>query len=83
MTELAALVEVLRQGGVVACPTETWLGLLADAHSEVDEVDIKETEDALLFSAVSLARNEEENQIERFSRASNSQWSMLVLLEPI
>jgi L-threonylcarbamoyladenylate synthase len=34
MTELAALVEVLRQGGVVACPTETWLGLLADAHSE-------------------------------------------------
>jgi len=34
MTELAALVEVLRQGGVVACPTETWLGLLADAHNE-------------------------------------------------
>ena len=34
MTELAAFVEVLRQGGVVACPTETWLGLLADAHNE-------------------------------------------------
>jgi len=34
MTDLAALVEVLRQGGVVACPTETWLGLLADARSE-------------------------------------------------
>ena len=34
MTELAALLEVLRQGGVVACPTETWLGLLADAHNE-------------------------------------------------
>lgn len=25
-------VSVLRRGGVVACPTETWLGLLADAH---------------------------------------------------
>ena len=34
MTDLAALVQVLRQGGVVACPTETWLGLLADARSE-------------------------------------------------
>ncbi|MBW2214825.1 MAG: threonylcarbamoyl-AMP synthase [Deltaproteobacteria bacterium] len=34
MTDLAAVVEVLRQGGVVACPTETWLGLLADARSE-------------------------------------------------
>ena len=55
----------------------------SDVYSEVDEVDMNEMEDALLFSAVSLARNEEENQIERFSRASNSQWSMLVLLEPI
>jgi L-threonylcarbamoyladenylate synthase len=34
MTDLAALVRVLGQGGVVACPTETWLGLLADARSE-------------------------------------------------
>jgi L-threonylcarbamoyladenylate synthase len=34
MTDLAALVRVLEQGGVVACPTETWLGLLADARSE-------------------------------------------------
>ena len=34
MTDLAALVEVLELGGVVACPTETWLGLLADARNE-------------------------------------------------
>jgi L-threonylcarbamoyladenylate synthase len=34
MTDLAALVKVLEQGGVVACPTETWLGLLADARNE-------------------------------------------------
>ena len=31
MADLTALVKVLGQGGVVACPTETWLGLLADA----------------------------------------------------
>lgn len=29
--ELARYVEVLRRGGVVACPTETFVGLLADA----------------------------------------------------
>ena len=34
MDELSALVEVLNRGGVVACPTETWLGLLADARDE-------------------------------------------------
>ena len=34
MDDLTALVKVLEQGGVVACPTETWLGLLADAHDE-------------------------------------------------
>lgn len=34
MDDLAALVQVLRHGGVVACPTETWLGLLADARDE-------------------------------------------------
>jgi L-threonylcarbamoyladenylate synthase len=34
MDDTAALVEVLRRGGVVACPTETWLGLLADARNE-------------------------------------------------
>ena len=34
MDDLAAFVEVLRRGGVVACPTETWLGLLADARDE-------------------------------------------------
>ncbi len=34
MADLAALVRVLGQGGVVACPTETWLGLLADALNE-------------------------------------------------
>ena len=34
MDELAALVRVLEEGGVVACPTETWLGLLADARNE-------------------------------------------------
>ena len=34
MTDLAALVEVLERGGVVACPTETWLGLLADARND-------------------------------------------------
>ena len=34
MDELATLVEVLQRGGVVACPTETWLGLLADARND-------------------------------------------------
>ncbi len=34
MADLAAFVKVLEEGGVLACPTETWLGLLADAHSE-------------------------------------------------
>ena len=34
MDDLTALVEVLGQGGVIACPTETWLGLLADALDE-------------------------------------------------
>jgi len=34
MDDLAALVRILRRGGVVACPTETWLGLLADALDE-------------------------------------------------
>ncbi len=34
MADLAALVRVLERGGVVACPTETWLGLLADALNE-------------------------------------------------
>ncbi len=34
MDQLAALVGVLQQGGVIACPTETWLGLLADARNE-------------------------------------------------
>ena len=34
MIDLAPLVEVLEQGGVLACPTETWLGLLADARNE-------------------------------------------------
>jgi len=34
MDDLTALVQVLKQGGVVACPTETWLGLLADAFNE-------------------------------------------------
>ncbi len=33
MQSLASLLEVLRRGGVVACPTETWLGLLADARN--------------------------------------------------
>lgn len=33
MDDLARLVEVLNRGGVVACPTETWLGLLADARN--------------------------------------------------
>jgi L-threonylcarbamoyladenylate synthase len=34
MVDLAALVEVLERGEVVACPTETFLGLLADARNE-------------------------------------------------
>lgn len=34
MDDLDALVQVLEQGGLVACPTETWLGLLADARNE-------------------------------------------------
>lgn len=34
MDDVAALVQVLHRGGVVACPTETWLGLLADARDE-------------------------------------------------
>jgi len=33
MEELAPFVKVLEEGGVVACPTETWLGLLADARN--------------------------------------------------
>ena len=33
MTDLAELAKVLEQGGIVACPTETWLGLLADARN--------------------------------------------------
>lgn len=32
MNAIDEAVAVLRRGGVVACPTETWLGLLADAH---------------------------------------------------
>lgn len=31
MEDLDALVRMLEEGGVIACPTETWLGLLADA----------------------------------------------------
>ena len=34
MGGLHELVRILEQGGVVACPTETWLGLLADARNE-------------------------------------------------
>lgn len=34
MDALHELVRILEQGGVVACPTETWLGLLADARNE-------------------------------------------------
>lgn len=35
MTEdLGQLVEILQRGGVIACPTETWVGLLADARNE-------------------------------------------------
>ena len=34
MDDMDALVEVLERGGVVACPTETSLGLLADARNE-------------------------------------------------
>lgn len=33
MSELSEAVEVLRSGGVVACPTETLVGLLADARN--------------------------------------------------
>jgi tRNA threonylcarbamoyl adenosine modification protein (Sua5/YciO/YrdC/YwlC family) len=38
--ELGRLVGLLRSGGVVACPTETFVGLLADARSgrAVDEI---------------------------------------------
>lgn len=34
MDDLASFVRILEQGGVIACPTETWLGLLADARNE-------------------------------------------------
>jgi len=34
MDDLLTLVRVLERGGVVACPTETWVGLLADARSD-------------------------------------------------
>jgi L-threonylcarbamoyladenylate synthase len=34
VTELAPYLDVLRAGGVVACATETFIGLLADARSE-------------------------------------------------
>jgi L-threonylcarbamoyladenylate synthase len=33
MENIATLVRILERGGVVACPTETWLGLLADARN--------------------------------------------------
>jgi L-threonylcarbamoyladenylate synthase len=33
MQDIATIVDVLKGGGVVACPTETWLGLLADASN--------------------------------------------------
>ena len=33
MDDISALVDILSRGGVVACPTETWLGLLADARN--------------------------------------------------
>ncbi len=33
MDALAPFVKILEEGGIVACPTETWLGLLADARS--------------------------------------------------
>ncbi len=33
MDDLAAYVQLLERGEVVACPTETWLGLLADASN--------------------------------------------------
>jgi L-threonylcarbamoyladenylate synthase len=40
MDELADFVKVLARGGVIACPTETWLGLLADArnHEAIEKV---------------------------------------------
>ena len=34
MSDWAPYVDVLRNGGVVACPTETWVGLLADALNQ-------------------------------------------------
>ncbi len=34
MADLSAFVKVLEEGGVLACPTETWLGLLADARND-------------------------------------------------
>lgn len=34
MEDLGQLVEILKRGGVIACPTETWVGLLADARNE-------------------------------------------------
>ncbi|KPK14066.1 MAG: hypothetical protein AMJ62_14180 [Myxococcales bacterium SG8_38] len=34
MEDLEELVEILKRGGVIACPTETWVGLLADARNE-------------------------------------------------
>lgn len=34
MEDLGPLVRILEEGGVIACPTETWLGLLADAANE-------------------------------------------------
>lgn len=43
MTEdLTALVEALERGGVIACPTETWLGLLADARSDAAVLRVAE-----------------------------------------
>jgi L-threonylcarbamoyladenylate synthase len=33
MENIVTLVRILERGGVVACPTETWLGLLADARN--------------------------------------------------
>ncbi|HKP56203.1 MAG TPA: L-threonylcarbamoyladenylate synthase [Polyangiales bacterium] len=40
MQDLARLVALLRGGGVIACPTETLVGLLADARSEAAVAEV-------------------------------------------
>ena len=48
------LVETLHRGGVVACPTETWVGLLADAMNPDAVARVKQIKGAQRTGAISV-----------------------------